>query len=168
MAKLSRGALMHFLNVAGSASPAWYLIGKNIDDMSVDMGGSFETSKNILDETSVTDEGYAPSVSVAPYYCDPEDEIYDWMLDITLGRKSGDDCKASYMEVVAASPEDSSHTAYTEDCYIEIVSYGGDTTGFQIEYNIHPAGNRVKGTATLDNTKKPTFTPGNEPQALSE
>lgn len=158
MAKLKRGAHMLFLNVKGMQTPAWYLVGKDIEDMSVDMGGGFETKKNILDETSVTDEGYTPSIEATPYYADPEDDIYDFLEDLALGRKSGDDCKAQYMEVIAKDKAASSHTAYTEDCKIEINSYGGDTSGFQIEFTIHPDGNRKKGTAALDKDKKPTFT----------
>ena len=43
-----------------------------------------------------------------------------------------------------------------EECYIEIVSYGGDTTGYQIPFNIHYTGVKTKGT--FDVSKK-TFTP---------
>ena len=38
-------------------------------------------------------------------------------------------------------------------------SYGGDTTGYQIPFNVHHTGNRVKGTFALE-TK--TFTPDSE------
>ena len=50
-----------------------------------------------------------------------------------------------------------SYVAYKEDAVIEVSSYGGDTTGYQIPFNIHYKGNRVKGKFVLD-TK--TFTAG--------
>lgn len=155
--KLKRSAHKFFLNVKGAESPAWYLVGKDVSDMSVEMNGSFETAKNILDEVSVTDEGYTPTIDVNPYYADPEDEIYSFLEDLALERKSGDAAKAEYLEVIVKDTESDAHLAYKEDCKIEIVSYGGPTSGFQILFNVHPDGNRTKGTVSIAN-KKPTFT----------
>lgn len=154
MAKLKRSA--HALYVKGGDMKDWYLVGKDIDDMSVELNGTFETTKNILDETSVSDTGYEPSVDVTPYYANPSDSIYSFLLDLALGRKSGDDCKGSYMECVN---DGTTIKAWQEDCKFEITSYGGDTNGVNIEFTIHPDGNREEGTATIDaSTKQPTFT----------
>ena len=38
------------------------------------------------------------------------------------------------------------YPAVKEECYIEIVSYGGDTTGYQIPFNVHYTGVKSKGT----------------------
>lgn len=156
MAKLKRSALAHYLNTSKALGGNWYLIGKDIDDMSVDMNGSFETKKNILDETSVTDTGYQPSIAVTPYYADPSDSIYDFLMDLALGRKSGDDAKAQYMEVIVTDASAETHEAWKEDCRIEIISYGGGTDGVTIEYTIHPDGNRVKGSVKIED-KVPTW-----------
>lgn len=159
MAKLKRSA--HALYVkAGTTGAEWYLVGKDIDDMSVDMNGSFGTTHNILDEVSVSDTGYEPEIDVTPYYANPEDAIYPFLLDLALNRKSGDDCVGKYLEVIAENAADTSHKAWQEDCKFEISSYGGDTNGFQIEYNIHPDGDRVEGTATIGADKIPVFTAG--------
>lgn len=159
MAKLKRSALAHYIKpVSGELGASWFLIGKDIDDMSVDMGGSFETTKNILDETSVTDTGYSPSISVTPHYADPSESIYPFLLDLSMNRKSGDDAKAQMLEVVIENASAESHKAWQEDCVIEINSYGGGTNGVTIEYTIHPNGNRKQGTVTIEN-KVPTFVP---------
>ena len=157
MAKLKREA--HRLFLKAGAKP-YYLVGKGIDDMSFEMNGSFDTKKDVTGETSVEDEGYTPSVSVEPYYANPDDDIYDFLLDLAMNRKSGDDAKAKYLEVVIEDVTAASHDAWEEDCRIEIASYGGNTSGFQITYNIHPDGGRVKGTATIADGV-PTFTPAN-------
>lgn len=154
--KLKRSALAHYINTSSALGGSWYLIGKDIDDMSVDMNGSFETTKNILDETSVTDTGYEPSISVTPYYADPEDAIYPFLSDLALNRKSGDAAKCQYMEVIVEDTSDETHKAWKEDCIIEINSYGGGTNGVTIEYTIHPNGNRVQGTVKIEN-KVPTW-----------
>lgn len=158
MAKLKRGAHAFYVKGGTSTTAKWQIVGKDIDDMSVEMNGSFETTHNILDEVSVNDTGYEPSVSVTPYYADPEDNIYDFLLDLALNRKSGDDCKGKYLEVVNEGK--TPLRAWQEDCKFEIVSYGGDTNAFSIEYNVIPDGNREEGTATIGADKTPTFTAG--------
>lgn len=151
--KLKREAHKFFVK---AGSKPYYLVGKGVDDMSVEMNGSFETKKDITGQTSVEDDGYNPSVSVEPYYADPEDGIYDFLKDLALNRKSGDEAKAKYLEVIVEDTSATSHEAWEEDCRIEIVSYGGDTKGFQIAYNVHPDGNRKLGTATIKDGV-PTF-----------
>lgn len=46
--------------------------------------------------------------------------------------------------------------AYKETAVIEITSYGGDTTGYQIPFTVHYQGDRVKGKFDIS-TK--AFTP---------
>lgn len=46
--------------------------------------------------------------------------------------------------------------AYKQDCLVIPTSYGGDTSGYQIPFGIHPEGARVKGLY-VPGTK--TFTP---------
>lgn len=153
MAKLKREAHRLFIKVG---SKPYFYVGKGIDDLSVEMNGSFEVKKDITGQTSVEDSGYNPQTSVEPYYADPEDDIYDFLLDLAMNRKSGDDAKAKYLEVIVEDTTAASHSAWEEDCRIEIVSYGGDTSGFQIAYNLYPDGNRTQGTATITNGV-PTF-----------
>ena len=168
--KLKRSAHRLFLNTKGSASAKWYWVGTDMEELNVEMNGSFETKKNIMDETSVTDTGYQPSVSATPYYADPEDDIYDFLEKLYLERLSGDDCIAEYLEVVVKDTEDEKHLAYKESCKIEIVSYGGDTSGMQIEFNVHPNGGREKGYVTISEEKEVTYTKGEIPsgQSLSD
>lgn len=138
-------------------TPSWYLVGKDIEDMSVDLGADTETIKNILDEVSVRHNGYEPSIEAEPFYADPSDPLYPKLKDIALNRKKGEDCKTKYLEVIVEDTEVTSHSAWQEDCLIVPQSYGGDTSGFQIPFNVLPDGNRQQGTATLAG-KVPTFT----------
>lgn len=157
MPKLKREA--HRFYVKASKMTNYFLVGKGIDDMSVEMNGSFEQTQDVTGEVSVSDTGYQPQVSVEPYYANPDDEIYEFLKDLALNRKSGDDAKAKYLEVIIDNTDESEHEAWEENCRIEIASYGGDTSGFQIAYNVWPDGGRVKGTATFAG-KVPTFSEG--------
>lgn len=146
--KLKRSYLLHFIDATfGGQTPEWFLIGKDIEDMSVELNPDTTTVKNILDETRTNDNGYEPSLAAATYYADTNDAIYDKIKDITMNRLTGDDCKTKVMEVVIDT-KGTTHDAWVEDCIVKPQSYGGAQGGVNIPYNIGFDGNRQKGTAT--------------------
>lgn len=155
--KLTRGAYRTYLDSTFGAdgSPKWYLVGKDIEEMSVDLSPDVETKKNILDETSVNDKGYEPSTEADPFYADPTDELYPKLRDIAMGRLKGDACKTKILEVIIEDT-DGPHLAYTEDVIVKPTKIGGDTAGVAIPFTIYYAGNREKGTVAVAG-KVPTF-----------
>jgi hypothetical protein len=155
--KLKRSYLLHYIDTTmGSNTPKWFLIGKDIEDMSVELNPDTETVKNIWDETVTHDNGYEPSVSAETYYADTNDDIYEKLRDIAMNRLTGDDCKTKILEVVMDT-KSGPYKAWQEDCFVKPQSYGGSQGGVNIPYNISFCGNREAGTATI--TKKvPTFT----------
>lgn len=161
MSKLKREAHALYMKPAsGTLSPTYYLLGKGIDDMSVEMNGSFEQTRDVTGDVSVSDTGYSPQISVEPYHADPTDSIYEFLKDIAMNRKSGDDCKVKILEVLIDKTDaGNKYDAWEEDGKVEITSYGGDTSGLGINFNLWYDGNRTKGTATIA-AKVPTFTAG--------
>ena len=155
--KLKRSYLLHFIDASfGGQTPDWFLIGKEISDMSVELNPDTEVIKNILDETVTNDNGYEPSISADTYYANTSDAIYEKIKDITMNRKTGDDCKTKVLEVLIDT-DGTSHSAWQEDCIVKPQSYGGAQGGVNIPYNINFDGNRTPGTVTLSN-RVPTFT----------
>lgn len=148
--KLKRSHLIHFVD-AGMAkgSPEWFKIGKDVEDMSIDMGVDTETKKNILDETTIVDNGYEPTVAVDTYYADTNDAIYDPLVNIAMNRETGDACKSKVLEVLIEDTEATSHRAWIEDAVIKPTSYGGAQGGVQIPFTIGFDGNRKEGTVTI-------------------
>lgn len=156
--KLTRGAFRTYLDASfgeKTGEYSWYLVGKDIEEMSTDLGADVETVKNILDETSVKDNGYEPSLEADPFYADPEDALYPKLRDIAMGRLRGDECKTTILEVIVENTE-GPHLAYIEDVIVKPTGIGGDTSGVSIPFTVHYAGNRTKGTVTIEN-KVPTF-----------
>ncbi len=158
LGKLKRSALIHHLNATpASETPSWFLVGKDVEDMSIELNPNTETTKNILDETSVTDNGYEPSTDVDTYYANPSDgEFYTWLKNIAMNRLTGEACKTTILETLVdkkAAPFD----AWTEDVIIKPQSYGGAQGGVRIPFNIAFCGNRKTGTVTFAD-KVPTFT----------
>ena len=140
----------------GGQTPSWFLIGKHISDLSVELNPDVSVIKNILGETVADDNGYEPSVSVDTYYANTDDPIYEPLLDIAMNRKTGDDCKSKILEIVIDNKE-GPYKAWVEDCVVKPQSYGGAPSKLNIPYSITFDGNRQQGTATLAN-KVPTFT----------
>lgn len=169
--KLPRSALLHYINVdftVTATNATWELIGKDVEDMSVELNPQMETKKNILDETTNNDNGYEPSISVDTYYAHPDTsstpagKLYAKIKDIMMNRKTGDDCRTLLMEVVVDQSGES-FEAWTEEVIVKPQSYGGAQGGISIPYNIHFDGNRTKGTATYSGLTDPnsakTITP---------
>ena len=160
MGKLKRSALLHYLDakMGGTGAPGWFLIGKHVEDMSVELNPQIETFRNILDEQSATDSGYEPSVDVDTYYADPSDgDFYTVLKDIAMNRKTDDDCKTSSLEVLI-DKQSGPFDAWKQDVIIKPTSYGGAPGGVRIPYQITFIGDRVAGTVTMSN-RVPTFTP---------
>jgi hypothetical protein len=161
--KLKRSALIHYLNAlfAANADDAdWFLVGKDVEDLSVGLNPNTTQKKNILDETSVVDEGYEASFDVDTYYADPSDgAFYEKLKAIAMDRLTGDDCKTQILEVLvdkAKGPFD----AWVEDVIIKPQSYGGAQGGVRIPYKVAFCGNRKKGSVTIE-SRTPTFTAAN-------
>ena len=162
MAKLPRKAMMTYIDASfGGNSPSWFLIGKDVEDMSVELNSDTEQTTNILDETTTTDNGYKPTISVDTYKANPSDgDFYDAIMDIMMNRKTGDACKTKILEIIVEDTSASSHDAWTEDVIVKPNSYGGATGAISIPYTISFDGNRKAGTAALSSATPPvpTFT----------
>ncbi len=58
-----------------------------------------------------------------------------------------DELKTDVVEVkLWESETEGTYPATREEVYLEVTSYGGDTTGYQIPFTLHYTGNKVKGT----------------------
>lgn len=149
---------MTFLDASfGGEGPNWFLIGKDIEEMSVELNPDVESKQNILGETAVVDNGYQPSMTADPYYANPEDSIYPKIKDIAFNRLTGDSCKTKILEVIVEDDAAEAHEAYIEDVVVKPQSYGGGTSGVNIPYDVHFDGNRKAGTVKIVDGV-PTFT----------
>lgn len=157
--KIKRKYMAHYIDSAPVAGPAVYnRLGSDLEEYVVEMNANVETKTNILNESVTSIDGYEPQSSVEPYYAVVGDPMFARLQKIVDERQTLDDLKTSTIEVHLweTGTTEGTFVAYKEDAIIEVVSYGGDTTGYQIPFNIHNIGNRVKGTFALANK---TFTP---------
>ena len=148
MARIARKLVQHFLNSTPSDSKATYgVLGYDLEDFSVEFNADIEKKKNILGANSISLKGYEKEASVDPYIADPDDPIYPFLKGIIDDEKVLDDVQTDIVKVeLFGDASTGAYPAVKEEVFIEIVSEGGDTTGYQIPFNIHFTGNRTKGT----------------------
>ena len=150
--KLKRSALLHYINTKfdTTSTKNWFLIGKDVEDMSVEMNPDTETVKNILDETNVNDNGYEPAFDVDTYFANPDDsEFYEKIKDIAMNRLTGDSCKTQVLEVLVDKTT-GPYDAWIEDFIVKPQSYGGAQGGVRIPYNVSFSGNRQQVQVNID------------------
>ena len=159
MAKIERKYLAHYINATPGTpeAPTYERLGRDLEEYNIEMGAQVETKKNILGEASTNISAYEKTASAEPYFADQDDKLFTWLQSIIVGNLALDAVKTDVVEVHMwgdPSPENT-YEAYKETVFIEITSYGGDTTGYQIPFTVHYVGDRVKGTFNVE-TK--TFT----------
>lgn len=172
MSKLYREAMAHYLDYSfglEASSATWEIIGDDIEEMTVELNPDIETFKNILGQTKTTDNGYEPTMDADPFYADPDKQIYPKLRDIALGQLKGDDCKTLMLEVIVEDTEATNHLAYVQEVVVKPQSYGGDTAGVNIPFQVMFNGERTEGyvSATSLSSGNPTFTAGTMPNAMS-
>ena len=157
MAKIERKYMAHFLNGAKPGEEAVYeRLGQDLEEFAPELSAQVETKKNILGENSVVISGYEKTAAVEPYYAQSGSALFTRLQEIIDGDLVLDDLKADVVDVkLWDADEAGAYPAVKETVFIEVTSYGGDTTGYQIPFTIHYTGEKVKGTF---NVSTRTFT----------
>ena len=157
MAKIERKYMAHFINAAKDGAEAVYeRLGQDLEEFSPEMSAQVETKKNILGESSVLISGYEKTAAVEPFYANQGSQLFQRLQEIIDGDLTLDDLKADMVDVkLWDADEAGAYPAVKETVFIEVTSYGGDTTGYQIPFTIHYTGEKVKGTF---NVSTRTFT----------
>ena len=157
--KLKRSHLLHYVDsTMGSETPQWTVLGGDVEDASVELNPETSTVKNILDETSVNDTGYEPTLDIETFYADPSDPLYPHLKNIAMNRLTGDDCKTKILEVVIDKTT-GSYDAWEQTIIIKPQSYGGPQGGVNIPFNITFSGKRKNGTVEFADHLDASVTP---------
>lgn len=145
--KIERRYMAHYLNAGFGGEENYCRLGADLEEYSPELTANVEKKSNILGQTSVTIDGYQKQGEVSPYYAEEGDALFTKLQAIIDGDMVLDDLKTDIVEVKLWDKDSAgAYPAVKEECYIEIVSYGGDTTGYQIPFNVHYTGVKSKGT----------------------
>ncbi len=147
MAKIERKYLAHFIDAAANGEPVYEQLGKDLEEFSPEMSAQVETKKNILGNTSIVISSYEKTASVEPFYAEKDSALFQRLQTIIDDQLVLDDLKVNVVEVkLWDEKEGGVYPAVREEAYVEINSYGGDTTGYQIPFTLHYTGKKTKGT----------------------
>ena len=150
MAKIERKYMAHFINATKDDAAAYERLGQDLEEFSPEMAAPVETNKTILGESAILISGYEKTAAVEPFYAQEGSQLFNRLQEIIDGDLVLDDLKADVVDVKLWEGDDSgAYPAVKETVYIEVTSYGGDTTGYQIPFTIHYTGEKVKGKFNL-------------------
>lgn len=140
------------------STPEWELQGDRIEDMSIAMNPNIETVEDVTGVSVTTLDKYEEQTSVEPYYAKRDSKMAAILYNIVRNRKTLSEVERTFMCVNIFAGSDGSFDAWTQKCIIAVQSFGGNTKGLQIPYQIHWTGERKYGTATISDGTA-TFSP---------
>lgn len=145
---IERKLMAHYVNASTPDEQASYCrIGQDLEEYSASMSAQVDSKKNILGETSVKVSSYEKTGSVEPYYADENDPMFARLQNIIDNELVLDDLKTDVVDVhLWKTATSGAYEAVKFPAVIEVTSYGGDTTGYQIPYTLHYTGMGIKGT----------------------
>ena len=157
MAKIERKYLAHYINTSTTGEGVYTRMGKDLEEYSPELSADVQKKKNILGESSIMVASYEKSGSVEPYYAEAGDPLFERLQAIIDGGLVLDDCNTDVVEVkLWETATAGAFPATREKAVFEVTSYGGDSTGYQIPFNIHYTGEKEQGTF---NPTTKAFTP---------
>lgn len=143
----------------------WTCLGKDTDDLSLELNPDTEQVKNVQGEVTFVNNGYTPSLSNDSYIARYEDSIYE-PLQTIADTLATDDVRTSATLLVATLTDEVKESAtktltgkgFKVPVKVVVNSEGSSTSGYGIPFTISEDGGRVQGTVSVSK-KVPTFTP---------
>lgn len=161
--KIAREKLVAYLDVSGSTTPSWAVLGKRVQDSSMEMDWQEESVKDILGNTEnsvkkpiISQEFEAPM--------DSAETAASKIWEVAVRDQNAQSlCAQKVLIVHAYTTDGETNPKYFAEqydgCVIEVTTLGGEGGGDLImNSKITYGGNRVTGGATIS-SGVPTFTP---------
>lgn len=159
MADLERKFLGHYVDASMDETPVYELLGDGIEEMAIEMGANVQKTRDITGKTKTFIDGYEKTQAVEPYKANDGSKMFERLQDIADNNKVLDALNTTVIDVHLWKKAEGGETkfeAIREEAVIELTSYGGDTSGYQLPFTLHRTGVITKGT--FDTSTK-TFTP---------
>ena len=147
MNKIERKFMAHYIE---ASEGVFVRLGDELEEYAPELSATVEKSKNILGQTAVAITGYEKSAAVEPYYAKVGDPLFERLQAIIDGDLVLDALKTNIVEVKLWQEGEGGFPAVMEEAFIEITSYGGDTTGYQIPFVVHYTGIKKQGLFDVD------------------
>lgn len=158
MAKIERKYMAHFIdatfqyNGVGDTitwTPVWYRLGEDLEEYSVELNPIAEVEKNFLGDDVLIHTGYEMSAEAESFYAYIGDALSLKLQDIIDNNRDGASCLTMAIDVQlwhgGSTPgSDTYYQAVLRPCCVIPASYGGDTSGYQMPFEVRYLNNFAK------------------------
>lgn len=154
MARIERKYMAHFIDCATpeSGEELYERLGNSLEEYTPELSAQVDKKRNILGETDIIISGYEKTAEVATYYADPDTELYNRLQEIVDRGLTMDSLHCHVVDVKLWNPlQEDGYPAVRHGAYIEVKSYGGDASGYQIPFTLHYTGKQDKGYFDVEN-----------------
>ena len=151
---LERKYLAHYIDAAfdlTGAATNYVKLGEHLEELNVEMNPSVKAGRNIWGESTAVLEGYEVSAGVDPYYISNDEALSEKLKEIVENEPTGDSCRTTVVDVWMKAGETAADPpvvikAIRREVTVAVQSYGGDTSGVKIPFELHGSTNKVAGT----------------------
>lgn len=145
--KIKRKFMAHFINTGTSGTAVYERLGAGIEEMSIEMGANVQKTNDITGVTETFIDKYEKTQSIEPYMCREGNSLFERLQAIVDKDETLDALNADVVDVkLWETATEGEYPAIKEECVIEVVSFGGNTEGYAIPFNVHRTGVKVEGS----------------------
>ena len=156
--KADRKLEMHFVNVGTSEKPEWEILGRGVEEASMEFNHDSEQKTDILGITDVDVSAAKPMLALDPNQIRGGQRLNDKLLDIERRNAISELSMFEVLNVHAYMGENSFTAELHKGCTIVPQSLGGSSyVGMPL--NVYLSNDKDLGTATIADGV-PTFTKG--------
>lgn len=122
------------------------LIGKGIEDISIEQGASVEKVPDVTGVTDIFLNSYEKTTALEPIYVTGGNKFSELLDEIEEKELVGSDVVASFIWVkMYKKSTEGKYAAWKQDAVIELTSFGGDVKGISAPCTLHWMGERTFG-----------------------
>lgn len=149
---IKREEFMLFADVAEPpATPSWELLGEKVEDMSLSMNPNVTTVTDVTGKVTTSLDKYEKQTDVSPMRAKRDSKFFEILYDIVKEEKTLSDVERTFLcvNIFDSMVDDEGETVYaawTQKAVVAVQSYGGNTEGLDIPFNLHWFGEKTYGT----------------------
>lgn len=152
---IKRKEFQLFADVAETpATPIWEIIGDKVEEMSLAMNPNVTTVTDVLGNTTTALDKYEVQTDVSPMRAKKESKLFGILYGIVKDEKTLSDVERTFLAVnvfdtstvTDGEEEKTVYAAWTQKAVVAVQSYGGNTEGLDLPFNIHWTGPKTHGT----------------------
>lgn len=148
--KIARKDVMHFVDISSTATPEFEQLGDGIESLTREMNNNVETKQDITGVTSTNITKGNQVSSFSPFKAKKDSKLFAKLYKIYTDDLELSDVEMDFLEVsVFDEISEGVYSAIKQRGAVDLKSFGGDTTGLDMPFDVNFIGKKVKGNFTV-------------------